>query len=363
MTVKKMKNGKIEFLRFALCFIIMLYHIGETTIGLDYVITGNLTFFANGYFGVEFFFVVSGYLMASAAFKNQNNSLTLGRETFSFMYKKLMAILPYHILVFTVTYIGVCIINDLTVSESFMKLFDNIPNILLVQKSGLPNSAVLGVEWYISDMLTAMLVLYPICRKYYDKFSKIVAPIIALTVIGYLVKTTGRIGNISEWTGLFSKTLLRAVAEICAGVFVFELCRNLKKLNFSKSDKIILSFVELLSYLGALAFIIFDIPAKYEGHFLIILCVGILLSFSEVTLGNSLFNNKVVYFLGSLSLPLYLCQSLTRRIATVFWGEMRFLHVALIFLIMTFAMVFILMPFEKKLRNAINDKLKKLRTN
>ena len=63
--VLKARNGKIEFLRFLFCIIVLLYHIAESTIGLKYEILDNITFFGKGYFCVEFFFIVSGYLMAS----------------------------------------------------------------------------------------------------------------------------------------------------------------------------------------------------------------------------------------------------------------------------------------------------------
>ncbi len=355
------KNGKIELWRFLFCIIIMTFHIGDDILGLDYRIAGDISLFSKGQFAVEFFFVLSGFLMASSAFKNRNNGISTGRDAFNFMRKKLMAVLPYHLLVFFITFAAICILGGLSIVESASRLFQALPNFFLISRSGLAVKDVLGVEWYIADMLIAMLILYPICRRYYDVFTKIAAPVGAIMIIGYLIKTTGSLAGSTAWSVLVAKTFLRAFSEICAGAFTFELCRNIKKLNFSKVDKIFLSLLEVASYVVILAFMIFgNISQKYAGHTLIFVCIAICLSFSGLTFGDKFLNNKFIYFLGSLSLPLYLCQSLARRIAKSNLLDISDLGRILVFFVISFAMTFTLMPLEKKLRKAINDKMKGL---
>ncbi len=359
--VIKVRNGKIEFLRFLFCSIVFLYHIAEKTIGLNYEIFENVTFFGKGYFGVEFFFVVSGYLMASTAFKNQENGLQLASDTISFMKRKLMAVLSYHLIVFSVTFIGVTIFNSFTVTEVVQRFIDSLPNLLLIQRSGLYNVDVLGVEWYISDMLMAMFILYPLCRKYYHNFTKIIAPVISLLIVGYLIKETGKLSGSTAWSVLVSKTLLRAIAEICAGSVLFEIARSLKKLKFSKTDKVLLTVLEIVSYLAVIGYIIVPSSRKYDGTFLIFLCVGVCLSFAQVTYGNRLFNNKFCVFLGKMTLPIYLCQSLVRRLTTGYIYENYGFVVSLVVSIIgTFAFAFIAMFIEKYLRRFIDNKIKKI---
>lgn len=306
------KNGKIEFARFAFSVIVMLFHIYQSIGFKKYDYFGQLTFFKNGWFSVEFFFVVSGFLMAASAFKNQNSGNEISKETFTFMRKKILAILPYHLIVFTVSFIYLAFARRVDF-YGFIKMFiEAIPNFLLIQRSGLTNRDVLGLEWYISDMLIAMFILYPFCKKYYERFSKTVAPVLSLLIAGYLIRTTGALNGTLDWSVIVSKTLLRAIAEICAGVFIFEVCRNLKTLNFSKKDKVALTILEVFAYIVVLGYIIGNFPAKYSGTVLIFVCIGVCLSFSDVTYGAKLFNNKIVYYLGSLSLPLYLCHSIVR---------------------------------------------------
>ncbi len=358
---KTQKNGKIEFARFAFAIIIMLFHIGDDLLPGSYRIFGNFTFFSHGFFGVEFFFIVSGYLMASSAFKTQGENMPLGKDTCNFLKKKLMAVLPYHILVFGITLSYTVIARlDEGFDHIFKYLIRVIPNALLIQRSGFICSDVLGVEWYISEMLIAMFVLYPLCKKYYEKFTRIIAPVASLLILGYLIKTTGTLSGAKAWSVVFSKTFLRAISEICAGAFAFELTRNFKKLNFSKSDKIGLTIFEGICYLMVLMFITYDIPKNYVGVFFVFACMGISLSFSDITYGAKLFNNKFVYFLGSLSLPLYLCHSLIRRITNSFTQTLPTELRIIIFMLLSFMFVFCVIPLEKRLRIAINNKINKL---
>ncbi len=360
---KAQKNGKIEFARFAFSLVIMLFHIGDDLLSNDFRIFGDFTFFQKGYFGVEFFFIVSGYLMAASAFKTQERKLPIGKDTFLFLDRKLMAILPFHLVVFTITFCYNITTRLGSFDEFFTYVLRVIPNFLLIQRSGLYYSDVLGVEWYISEMLIAMFILYPICKKYYEKFTRIIAPITAILIIGYLIKTTGTLGGSKAWSVICSKTILRAVAEISAGAFAFELTRNFKKLNFTKRDKIGLTLFEIFSYIMVLMYVCYDIDAKYVGQFFIFACVAISLSFSGITYGKKIFNNKLFYFLGSLSLPLYLCHSLTRKLTKVYLGGLEIRYQILIFVLMTFVFAFIAIPLEKKVRILINKKRGELTDN
>ncbi len=356
-----MKNGKIEFARFVFAIVIMFFHIGQKFLPSDYITFAGTTFFKNGWFGVEFFFVVSGYLMASAALKKQNDLTDISKDTFRFLSKKIFSILPFHIIVFFVSFIYCFFAKGIIYGGATAFLVDSMPNFFLVQRSGLFGVDVLGVEWYISDMLISMLLCYPLCLKNYKVFSRIIAPATAIFLVGYLIKTTGSLNGSTDWSVFFSKTFLRAVSEICAGVFTFEVCRNLKKLNFTKKDKLFLTVVEVFSYYMIILFIVLDLPKKYSGTFLIFICLAVMLSFSNITYGNKFFNNKFVFFLGKVSLPLYLCQSLTRLICvSAFKDYLPFYAVVIIFTALTFVYSFVVLFLSNRLKNLIGKKINNL---
>ncbi len=358
---KTKRNGKIEFARFIFAVIVMLFHIGRLALPANWRAFGIFTPFKNGAFGVEFFFVVSGYLMAASAFKAYDSKLPIGKETFLFLSKKLMAILPIHLIAF----IPIFIFSFYHYYENFEQatkfVLGSIPNFLLILRSGLLSQDVLNLEWYIGQMLLAMFILYPLCKKYYEVFTRIIAPIASLMIIGYLIQTFGSLGGNKVWSVLVSKTFLRAIAEICAGAFAFELCRNIKKLNFSTRQRVCLTVFEALLYLSVFYYTASELPGAYSGTFFVLISIAVTLSFSNVTYGSRLFNNKFFYWLGGLSLPIYMCHGLTLTISNFYFTEYSPLARIFIFLGMTAAFVALSIPLEKLLRKSINKTIEKLK--
>ena len=57
-------NGIIGFWKFMFCMMVLLLHCSPNA---------KLKIFKQGYLGVEFFFIVSGYLMASNTLKQKEN--------------------------------------------------------------------------------------------------------------------------------------------------------------------------------------------------------------------------------------------------------------------------------------------------
>ena len=80
--------GEIEFFRAVFCLIIMIRH-GEYLVGTTKIP------FSGGAFAVEFFFLVSGYLMMANIARRQNEPTQhLGGETLRFVGKKMATFYP-----------------------------------------------------------------------------------------------------------------------------------------------------------------------------------------------------------------------------------------------------------------------------
>lgn len=357
---KTHRNGKIEFMRFVFCISIMLHHIGLTLASQAQESGGDIKFFTNGALGVEFFFVVSGYLMANSAFKTQNNGLALGKDTGRFMGRKLWGVFPWFFVTYMASFIGLVIIERYGVRSAADTFINALPNLFLIQKSGVFVKDIMGVSWYIGDMLLAMLIIYPFLKKRYDVVSRIAAPVISLLLVGYLCKVDGKLTDIKAWMGFTNKTLLRAIAEILLGVFIFELIRHFKEFNFKKVHRVILTFVEIASYAAVLLFSASHINKRYEPYFLVCIAVAVGLSFSDVTYFSKIFNNKFVYFLGKASLPLYLCQSLMRRVVGTYMTSLPYAAQVLIFIGITAVFALILTPVVKLFTRCGNNLFKSL---
>lgn len=308
---KKRKNGTIEFLRFIFCMCVLLYHIEKYILGASSLTEGiHLAFFPHGSIGVEFFFVLTGLFMAQSVDKELRNhsNFNLGDDTIRFMFKKIKSIFPYHLIAFCFLFIITAWVNHYSISMMISTLVSSIPNLLLIQMTGIPGKMLNHVEWYLSVMLIVLAILYPLCKKFYSTFVKVICPIGSLLILGYLGGTYGSLTGVAVWTGVAYKGFWRGLAEIALGVSAYEASKKLNAKGLNKKEVYLLSGVEVGCYLSSFIFVIMTFSKGYEFLCLLALYVGIILSYSSVTMSKNLFSHKISYLLGELSLPIYLSQ-------------------------------------------------------
>ncbi len=317
MTNSKEKNGKIEFLRLVFCICVVCFHYYKYVLGGADMDEGglHLSFFPNGAIAVEFFFIVSGFLMGKSIYKSiqkkgsLSNDRLLSKDYVRFMGKKILAIFPYHIVGFIIV-LALKSMEDIDHWTVIVKrIVNSIPCFFLLDMSGVKFANPNLVEWYISAMLISMAIIYPIARKCYYRFTRYWAPIIAILFLGSMViQTKNIVGDVHEvMFGSIYKGLIKAFAEICLGLFAFELCRFIDTFELRKSSKLFLTMVEILMFIITIIFTMMTFGNNYWIDCLFAVFVLIVLSFSSLTYGSRIFNNKFFYYLGSLSLPIYLC--------------------------------------------------------
>lgn len=356
------KNGKIELLRFVFAVIVVIFHINIDTWRLELQTYGWFPLFAQGALGVEFFFLVSGYLMAKSVRKQNSIQApdidTLGSDTIQFLWRKLKPILPFHLLFCTMR----LLLNiAYTPDVSFVYFAERIPSLLFLSHTGINSNTFLGVEWYIGAMLLCMLMLYPLCRYRYNLFVFVFAPAAGILLTGYMMHEFGRVAGTTHWAVFTFKCNLRAFAEICFGAVCYEASSALEKINFSKFSRFLLSLLELLSY--SVVFVItcmLDQPESYQYQplCLIMLMIGVTLSFAQtgILAKTVLFQNRFFVFLGGASLSIYLCQNIPRLYALWYLQELPELQRASLALVLTLALgigAYVLWNGIVKLRNSI----------
>lgn len=248
--------------------------------------------------------------MANNAYKKQKDlkKISVTKESVKFILNKYKSIFFYHLLAFIFSFIVYSFIHANNIMDPLKYLIESIPSILLIQMTGVPGLWINHIEWYISAMILSMMFLYPIILKYYNKFIKIIAPLLSIVLIFGMFYATGKLTGVKTMIFIVYKSLLRAVAEIALGAIIFEVVRKLNQKKFSKFQRKMFTIVELLSYLFILFFIIVTLPYKYEFVALVLCVIGVTFSFSDITYGKELFNKEFIYKLGSWSLPIYLCQ-------------------------------------------------------
>ena len=300
---KKSRNYFIELLRFFFAVLILLYH-GLAFLAPD----SSFLRCTNGAVAVEFFFILSGFLMANSAKKKIGDTANIGKDSVDFIKKKYLSVFPYHLFSYVCSFIVAVILGSLTVVGAVKLFVNSLPNLFMLDMVGLPYTMVAGYVWFVSAMLIAMAVLYPILRRWFSVFTNIIAPVLGVLLLGWLAQTYGRLTYISFWTGLTFKGVLRAVAEIAFGCAAFALCERLKERDFTKFGKLVLSLLELFGYAATFVYAFSRKSETFYFYLVFFLTVSIAVSFSGQTLTSHLRNNKLISFLGKLSLPVYLNQ-------------------------------------------------------
>ena len=309
------RNGKIELYRFIFCLYVLFFHYDKYFFSLPETWGEpiDLALFPHGAIGVEFFFVTSGWLMASSVYKKRKRSPeTAGQfvpgEGLVFLKRKFMAMLPQRIPAFVLAYISFVALNRFSAYDAFIKAVCSVPSFFLIQISGyrliMPNH----VEWYISAMLVAMAVIYPLLVKYYESFTRYIAPLFSLFIIGYLMYIYSSLSGVWVWTGHFFKPLLRAVSEVALGTTAFEVSRYLSENKTSRSSRMKLTLLEAACFMGTTAYVLFTFDLDLEPYALAAIFLMVAIAFSGVSYGSDKFNNGLCCFLGKLSLPIYLSQ-------------------------------------------------------
>lgn len=342
----KKHNGVISFWKFMFSLMIIIYH------GHKFSASPNDNILlAMGSIGVEFFFIVSGYLMAKTALnkKDDKNLKDLGLETLQFIWKKFKVFFPYLLVCFICGLIVKGIYDNLTLRDYILSIFD----LFLLRMAGFRETVVNGATWYISAMFICMLILYPLIRKYKYNFVYICCPIIIIFLCGWMYQNHGSLRAPDLWIGFAYKGVIRAFIELCLGALIYPITEKIKKIEFTKIGKILISIIEIFGFI--IPFILsqfIEKATRYDYIMLIILSISIILAFSDKTLDQNLFNKKIIFYLEKLSLPMYVSHTFIRTFVNKssytldlsYYGKMG------IYIILTFIISIIMMHIIEKLR-------------
>ncbi len=341
---KSRKNGRVEFLRFLFALSILFFHIHKRFAVNGDVSIGNtgIYFFNHGYIGVEFFFLVSGYLLAAGAYAKRNVPTDLiGTETAQVMWKKIKHIFPYHLFAILLTIaVNSAYLCD-TALERYYYVMDSWSSLFFLQVFGFDSTWVNKLTWYLDVWLMVTFVFYFLLRKYYDIFAKIICPILACFVLGYLAKNYVSIAGVDDWTGNFYKCFLRGLAEMALGCSAYSLTRCINKLSFSKRGKVVMALLEFICYLLVFNYACTEMSPKYSFPIIFIMWVGLILTFSDINPAHGIFDKPVFELMGKASLLIYLNQFYVIRLVQETMGESNFWLKALVCTIGTFIGAFI----------------------
>ncbi len=300
----KSRNGAIDFLKFIFSLMVVQFHSSNLT-------KIKTTPFVGGAIAVEFFFLVSGYLMAASISRYKENEIMVGRDTRHFMLHKIRGLCPEIFIAWGIGFVVQHMGKENTLSSLLKDLMTGVWDLFFLRESGLEGFRANPAAWYISAMLLAMLVLVPLFLKNRDVFLNVWAPILAIAALGYLSKNVGDLRGPTDWLGFCYKGWLRAVGELCLGAICWGICQNVRKMgdSFTLLARILLTMLEAGCYLSVILWSYQHKGSQMDFVMLLFFAVGVVVTFSSQSLLSSVFNNSLVYFLGKISFPIYLAHN------------------------------------------------------
>ena len=352
---EKKHNGIISIWKFLFAIMVVLRHIEASN---TYFENYKYTFIA-GSIAVDFFFIVSGYLMTKKAMSKDVKKEELGTETYDYIAKKVKAFFPY-----VLTAIIITIITKIFMSHkiSTPNLVNYIFDIMMIPMLLIRHARILGIEWYISAMLLGMMILYPLILKHKKNFLYIIAPLVSLFILGFISRMDGSLAGVDiYYFGYLPKGLIRAAAVLCLGSITYLITEKITQYDYTFFAKIILTIIEVMGL--ASIFYIVNVPGAHEKYgfiMLMIFVISIAVAFSEKSLSFNICNNKLFYYLEKISLPVYLNHMWVIDLLNFMLGkqEVNYYVMSLIVICFTVVASIILTYMIEKIQNS--NKLKQM---
>lgn len=304
-----------------------------------------------GYLGVEFFFIVSGYLMAQKALNMKNyKDEDIGKLTWNYIWKKIKVLFPYVLINYLISIVVKSTFRDFKTYQYVRSIW----NLLFIDMSGITTTYMLGQTWYISAMLISMLILYPLILKYKKNFIYLGSPVIVLFIGGFLSRNYANLNLPYIWENIIMLGMLRALFEIALGTIIYEVTENIKKFDFTLVGKLTLTAIEILCFTGILL-VIYKNSKNYDFIVLLLMTIATTIAFSKNNILYKFYNNKFFYYLEKLSLIIYLDHIWIRDIVVRHFNQSENIKL-LISLILTILISIILEFIMNKLKNMLNKK-------
>lgn len=350
MEMIKKRNGSIDFWRFIFCCVVVTFH--------TFLFFGNYnpSPFIGGSVAVEFFFLVSGFLMAQSSERILANYTTLtkteiGQHTRVFIFRKIKGLFPELLVAWVIGFVVEHLVEkNITIVTVIKDLLTGMWELFFLRMSGLVEFRANTVTWYISAMILVMLFWFPLLIYYRDLFFYVIAPIVCCFILGFMCKEYGKLGGAGEWNGFMYKGLMRAVAEIPLGCILWKICQKIKQYKYTVLTKIFFSVVEILGYLFALLWMWGHKGSYMDFVLLMLLSISVTISFSHIGILSNLFDNKFCYRLGYLSLPLYIGHIYWVHTLKSLFPGYSFRNLMLIYLVVLVFTVFLIIFLSNQIR-------------
>ena len=226
-TVVMSRNNAIDFWRIIFTYLIMLFHFNTTFPWMQ-----EVGLVPGWYLGVEFFFLVSGYLIYA---RMEENEKRYG-GAIGYTIHRYRTIYPEYIVTFAMTFFAIHILgkSDLSIPRH---LYESIPEIILMQSIGIDRGWewVNSVMWYLSAMIIAGFLMYLGLRYIRRFFVGYLAPAVIILFIFLLYENVRKLDVAVMLPGEYANyPLYRGIAEMFLGMYACMLTGAIQRLSLER---------------------------------------------------------------------------------------------------------------------------------
>lgn len=353
---KEERNYELDFLKLVFAVIVFSAHtIYLVPKGAD--IPKTPVFSGGGYISVQFFFSVSGLLMVDSYMRKWQSDERMNHGELAFRlvlrkYKQIAAKYFVALMIALFTYI-------LVYGDAAKTIVKAIPEILMLEESGVYHMLANGPTWYLSAMMIGMLFLGYILVRNNDFYIHVFAPLTAIMTLGYLYNVYPKIEH--NFNGVFLETVTRSICGLCFGAVAWKIGKYLEKNIMNHLQKIAITFVEIVMYLTIfVSLFLWGDDSEVLHSILLVIPLALAISFSKSSYVWTFFNNKIFKLAAPLSLAIYLNHDAAKRIVVVFFSSMSYFHRILAMIIVTAAMIVIYFGILRLMNKLWSSKLRRL---
>ena len=298
MAENKKRVGTVDFFKFVAAVLIVVYHAG------GFYNTESEYICLSGFICVEFFFMVSGYLLTAKASKYNGDNVW--NATLSMLKGKLMSIFPYMLLAIVASNI-LYAINIWSGKAISYNLLFSLADIFPLQMQGFSLFAATGVSWYLSVLFAVSFLIYPLLCKHREAYTKYIAPATAILALGFIAHEQGYLNDPGLWmpNAYTFKGVLRGYADIALGCTAFEIKRYWDREG--RGWRFLPGVLEIVGYAALILYSVFHGVSDAHDFFMIpLILFAVSVSFSNKSVLAHVFKGSIFNKLGVFSLSIYL---------------------------------------------------------
>ncbi len=342
MDSKTREQNSFDIWRVVFTFVIMLFHLVNGSPFYDKYPMIKY----HWYIAVEFFFILSGYLLMQHVQKCKEES------TFEYLKGRIWRLYPEYLLAFLV-------MASIRSYQSGLNIFKIIiPNWLeavMLQSIGTNIFPyVNNPAWYVSALIISSCLIYYMLIKHRELYLNFIGPGLIILIFSYLFRKYERLELFYHTEGVFGNTgLLRAIMGITIGVYAF-LAAKASRPWLKRIPTVFRSIMQVLMFGGVLGFSLIREEGSYDFFFIPVFAIGLILASDDPFLGK-ISDTFFIRWLSKLSYCMYLSHFAAIFVLNFFWdtGEVWFWGIVPIYVLVTVLLALIYSYICDKVRKTI----------